>query len=579
MTKRESITKKGTKRFTGCWTCRRRGVKCDEERPSCKNCKAYGVECEGYMVKLCWGDNKRNPLKRTPEKNRSLILYEWKENQLLDDLQIDYFLDRIDMASVFITAKSFQSKDDFSYGPFNVFDASCSFQNARQFPEYESDSHGEIVPTSYSSPQGFFLGPESRIRERLEQASFVGLQHDLEIEVILLDFWDTYLHRILTPLDETEVNPYNLMLKEALDSSRSAEIQRALLHTVCAMCSSFLSTGAGLSFIAPEYQGVDYRQYWNFHKIRGLNFVSASYAWKEAATSEEVSFLVASIYFLLATDVLSNSDEWQIHFRGAVEALKTISDSGEGGLVPALEDQESVPGALLFFAQMTKLTYLFSTLYNVSDDVCNRHMTVSDLEFIRYPEENMAQSLMYRNTGITPGMLTCLSNIVNYLQVADFSKARDSTVMAIEQELAECEPPPFNNNMSSLNPLIVYHQAVMFHIAMRLLFMREVKLQDPDELQVLVDSGIDHIEINEEITKDIPGFGLFWPSFVICCEATSSEGQARVSSWLQTIEPHCVDSMKRGKRVIKKVWERRRNGDQVSWLSVIRELDPTLLLA
>ncbi|CDK28762.1 unnamed protein product [Kuraishia capsulata CBS 1993] len=578
MSKPTSTFKKGTRRFTGCWTCRRRGVRCDENRPHCNNCKANGHDCEGYMVKLCWGNDNGNPSKRTPEKNRSLMLYEWKENQLLNDLKIDYFLDRIDMASAIIGSKSYESKGDFGYGPFNIFDGACKLHDAQKRSQSGKDKQVDHIRPLFNDPQKFCLGPESKIRERLDQTSFLGIDKDLRVEVFLLDFWDTYLSKLLTPVDETEVNPYNLMLREALDKPHSAEIQRALIHTVCAMCSSFLSNGACHNLIAPEYLGTNFLQYWNFHKIKGLSFVSASYSWKEASTSEELSFLVASIYFLLATDIFSSSDEWQIHLRGVVEALKSISDWDEKGHESVLREPDSVSGALLFFAQMTKLTYLFSTLYLVSDDVCNRHMTVMDLEFITYPEEYMTQSLMYRNTGITSGMLRCLTNIVKYFQVAGSPQARELAVKSIEQELVECEPPAFNDIPNSLNSLIIYHQSVMFYTAIKLLFMREVKLRDPHDLEDLVDSGINHIEIYEEISKESTGLGLFWPAFVVCCEATSPESQARITSWLQTIEPHCVDSMKRGNRVIKKIWQRRRDEEQVSWLTVIREVDPTLLL-
>ena len=36
---------------TGCRTCRRRKIKCDETKPSCHRCVAYGVDCGGYEPK------------------------------------------------------------------------------------------------------------------------------------------------------------------------------------------------------------------------------------------------------------------------------------------------------------------------------------------------------------------------------------------------------------------------------------------------------------------------------------------------------------------------------------------------
>ena len=36
---------------TGCFSCRKRRVKCDEAKPECQRCKAANVHCEGYPAK------------------------------------------------------------------------------------------------------------------------------------------------------------------------------------------------------------------------------------------------------------------------------------------------------------------------------------------------------------------------------------------------------------------------------------------------------------------------------------------------------------------------------------------------
>ncbi|KAF2717026.1 hypothetical protein K431DRAFT_256312 [Polychaeton citri CBS 116435] len=40
--------------FTGCKTCRRRRVKCGEERPACNQCRRLELHCEGYDALLQW---------------------------------------------------------------------------------------------------------------------------------------------------------------------------------------------------------------------------------------------------------------------------------------------------------------------------------------------------------------------------------------------------------------------------------------------------------------------------------------------------------------------------------------------
>lgn len=44
-----------TRSYHGCWTCKRRRRRCDNARPTCRNCAQRGVDCEGYEVRLRWG--------------------------------------------------------------------------------------------------------------------------------------------------------------------------------------------------------------------------------------------------------------------------------------------------------------------------------------------------------------------------------------------------------------------------------------------------------------------------------------------------------------------------------------------
>ncbi|ATZ57742.1 hypothetical protein BCIN_15g02830 [Botrytis cinerea B05.10] len=44
---------------TGCWTCRKRRVKCDEKKPDCSRCEASGFKCDGYSVESFSQAHKR----------------------------------------------------------------------------------------------------------------------------------------------------------------------------------------------------------------------------------------------------------------------------------------------------------------------------------------------------------------------------------------------------------------------------------------------------------------------------------------------------------------------------------------
>ena len=72
----------------GCHTCKRRHKKCDETRPVCTRCAKGGFQCDGYEIRLTWGQEDvsarqgvvLNPVrqKRAPRrmKQRDVTLHE-----------------------------------------------------------------------------------------------------------------------------------------------------------------------------------------------------------------------------------------------------------------------------------------------------------------------------------------------------------------------------------------------------------------------------------------------------------------------------------------------------------------------
>ncbi|EXJ66730.1 uncharacterized protein A1O5_09925 [Cladophialophora psammophila CBS 110553] len=44
--------------FTACWTCRRRGLRCDNLVPRCTQCVHSRLACEGYDIRLVWVDSE-----------------------------------------------------------------------------------------------------------------------------------------------------------------------------------------------------------------------------------------------------------------------------------------------------------------------------------------------------------------------------------------------------------------------------------------------------------------------------------------------------------------------------------------
>src|SRR6202012_833514 len=66
---------KRARTFTGCWTCRSRKLKCDEQQPNCGQCLSKRLECEGYLARLHWqAPETGDPTSASLEKGEAVAL-------------------------------------------------------------------------------------------------------------------------------------------------------------------------------------------------------------------------------------------------------------------------------------------------------------------------------------------------------------------------------------------------------------------------------------------------------------------------------------------------------------------------
>ncbi|KPM44125.1 hypothetical protein AK830_g2412 [Neonectria ditissima] len=133
-----SITSRPRRRktFTGCWTCRSRHVKCDEQRPACKRCVAGSFTCRGYDVRLTWVSSAASEL---PKGNRRVLSQRETESAASHSSPLD----------VRTTLRQLDGPCEASpmtEGPFSVFQASQ--------PNHPAESHTTgTSPTAFSNTE------------------------------------------------------------------------------------------------------------------------------------------------------------------------------------------------------------------------------------------------------------------------------------------------------------------------------------------------------------------------------------------------------------------------------------------
>ncbi|KAL4909132.1 hypothetical protein BDW74DRAFT_174344 [Aspergillus multicolor] len=126
--------RKRTKTFTGCWTCRTRKIKCDEAKPSCRQCHEKGLDCEGYSARLQWLPPVRgasvlhavdSPEPPTTRSLRRLLPVEPPET-ILDHDQVDRILRYLDSIDPTHSDTRETSTNIKNFGVFNIARGPCS---------------------------------------------------------------------------------------------------------------------------------------------------------------------------------------------------------------------------------------------------------------------------------------------------------------------------------------------------------------------------------------------------------------------------------------------------------------------
>ncbi|OGM42080.1 C6 transcription factor [Aspergillus bombycis] len=200
----------------GCQTCRRRHVKCDQMRPTCLTCRAFGVSCEGYSTEIRWMSGKHQSQQQRQSSSESRgadkpasgghgtrrHLYTEKSRAsmstaLAADLAsgtVDALLTEVDTKSKEVEGSS---TGDVAVGPFGVlkFDVCADMNNKPQNAQSEKTSpppainrlpYDEVLELDplLSSVTDPLLGAD----EFLHWADLFGLGFDLTSGILSDDF-------------------------------------------------------------------------------------------------------------------------------------------------------------------------------------------------------------------------------------------------------------------------------------------------------------------------------------------------------------------------------------------------------
>ncbi|KAF9891690.1 hypothetical protein FE257_003702 [Aspergillus nanangensis] len=133
--------------YTGCWTCRKRRVKCDERPVACRVCEKASLTCAGYGLRLIWNAGENGKLEKPPHMGRRRINPDKNNCQPMTERQVQQAITTIDNSAA--------NPASTTIGPFSVF---C----------IESDSH---VYTADAEPQSVQSAEQSSTQDTVDSCN------------------------------------------------------------------------------------------------------------------------------------------------------------------------------------------------------------------------------------------------------------------------------------------------------------------------------------------------------------------------------------------------------------------------
>jgi len=553
-----------TKTFSGCWTCRERHVKCDEERPQCRRCRKGGYECQGYGVKLVWPGTQE----REQNIRRVIGSTSFEPDPALTQVDVQLALDSLENVAC--------DSQDLSFGPFSVFavQPNCEIHSARdnhpagdqpvsgdeinspQSPKTADDDDGDCYPCLSSSSS---TGTDSPMIMVLAQRRFSPVPRHIDLlprpaeQRDLIHHWTDFICWHIVPVDAPD-NLFRsvftpLAMAGLLTPSYQSSGQIALFHSLCATAAfsrSHLLRGDVKSCVL----GLKHYQ---------LAIMHLRYTLMNQADRERGAILATITMFSAMDSITGRSSEWRTHLQGGASWLATI----EGSIWDRDKSSSMVYQGYLAMAALCNIT-LPSTI---------------DVE-----SENWLDSRFYaldRFFGLTRPMLkhiVMMNALVRQIRTAD-----PLTLDRLEAQLYMQAPDNLAlDGFDARSQALTRHHAYVFYYASLIYFQRTVRRRPPDSLQDMVHLAVGHLEEIEELGGNMIGCTLVWPPFVVACECLSPDLQNRILAWYKLKQRHGFMNLELSKDIARELWRRRVAAPaeaDIQWQDVLQDLKMDIVLA
>ncbi|CAG8233277.1 unnamed protein product [Penicillium nalgiovense] len=612
------VTKQRTKTFTGCWTCRDRRVKCDEEHPHCRRCQRNGWVCKGYGLRLGWS--------QTPG-GRS------HRRQLRSPLpDADHGLSSAAVTALLVELDGCSADDCAQQrGPFSVFSISSS-------PETQGSGHPNL-PNLEDAPSTANAEETQRISLNLINSS-VG-DRDSELAASPRLTWDELSSAIATstsefPQDSCDSCSVLPVPNNRVDSISINAISHALSHKrpqnrpsgqsdYGRPVSNIHRQGTEISLwdsmsplIVPRPETELVHHWVVFLSGNMLLIDTPDNACRTVflplalkgldASPTEPSIHLSIFHAICASSAFSLShlrhdsryhsiavqhDQMALrHLRGSLQRASCLDEPTLAAVLTCITAEAMSGRRSRWRAHVSGcLRLLENEVYGdwirspTAAKLIQSYLSLSSLCSLPVPGRLMSllngpshlHNYLERSHGVTTPLVQCLAQITSLVE--------SRTPLSIE-ELDRLELQLYLNFPSLSKPdapgsVIVQHALNSFYYATIVYFRRSLRGALLCDVQDLIEKAIYELESVDALTRDKGGCSYNWASFVVAADCERPDLQDRMLAFFHRKSRHGIQSINVLCEIVQALWNRRVAAGphvDVQWQDIAREADFDFML-
>ncbi|KAF9695235.1 hypothetical protein EKO04_006981 [Ascochyta lentis] len=578
-----------TKCFTGCWTCRSRRVKCDEEIPTCQRCRQMGVACEGYGLRLNWvhynpheaAEYDGSPYKPEPRTSRRALACFGVFSPLssLSSPELDATLTTIDEwrpgdsseledgafcvfpvsrnSETFTTPIQTSPRRVGTITSVNLPEDSYPVSTASQGGEDSCDA----VCQSLSEPYGNSMPAAQTPLSLGEQDQHSPPRHLDALSMPskqkrLIHHWITFTSRKLVLIDEPH-NPCRTMmlpmaLKGLVSQSKGSNADVAIFHAICAAAAYNLFELTGQTNDQDRVLAL-------YHDNEAVHHLRHNLT--RADEHRDQSFAMAIMACIAVEAVSGTTQRWRTHVSGGLAYLAKLQSQGLDEVALSAFRQHMVKMAILCD---------FSVPDNFKSFLYDESGSSDGLEFT-FPYYGVSRSFLRAHDHIN----------------ALLASASTARTIAQEQELDAFELqlyldfpglPPHSQLSAATNKthgLVVHHTSKAFYYANLVFFQRSVRCTPVAAVQELVELGVQELESIDHVGQGALGCLMLWPVLILGAECDALDMQKRMQGWFRAQRRLGFRNLAVLEDLVATVWRARANPtsnkSDADWRQVIAQ--------